>query len=171
MKEENFEILNIYIEIKVTVWILCAHSLITSIYFHTQDLTLKKTSVRTWFFYFSLYSLFAFWGADKHVFHIAPFRSTSYEINIFWILGVSYHVSNWKNGKNLIFEEPIVQMYQFAIPISIYKLMLQSSLWISVSYVLCECNCVASWNKLKTIILVRLSFQICQLQILVSYST
>ena len=48
--------------------------------------------------------------------------------------------------------------------------MCQILLWISVSYVFCECNRGASWNKSKSIIKGRWSFQISQLKILVSYS-
>ena len=57
------------------------------------------------------------------------------------------------------------------LPIFIYKLMCQISLWISISYVLCEYNIVGSWNKSNTIIKLRSSFQICQLEILVLYSS
>jgi len=53
----------------------------------------------------------------------------------------------------------------------IYKIMCQISLWISDSYGFCEFNRVAIINKSKTIILLRTSIQICQLELLVSYST
>jgi hypothetical protein len=48
--------------------------------------------------------------------------------------------------------------------------MWQISLRISVSYVFCESKRVASRNKSKSIIKVRSSFQISQLEILESYS-
>ena len=57
------------------------------------------------------------------------------------------------------------------IPVFIYKLINEFSLWISVSNGFCEFNRVAKWNKGNTIVLVRSSFQICQLELLVSYST
>ena len=46
------------------------------------------------------------------------------------------------------------------IPISLYKLMCQISLKISLSFLFCEFNRVASRNEGKTIILVRSLFQI-----------
>ena len=72
-------------------------------------------------------------------------------------------------GKNLIFVVSILQTCQLEIPLFIYKLICQNSLWISVSYGFWEFKCVTSWNKFKTIILIRSSFQICQLEILVLY--
>jgi len=59
----------------------------------------------------------------------------------------------------------ILQICQFELPVFIYKLMCEGLLWISVSYGFCEFNRVASWNKGKNIILVRLSFNLCQLGI------
>ena len=48
--------------------------------------------------------------------------------------------------------------------------MFQILLWISFSFALYEFNFVASWNKRKSIITLRSSFQISQLEKLVSYS-
>jgi len=50
-----------------------------------------------------------------------------------------------------------------------YKLMWQIPIYITISYVFCEFNLVASWNKSKTVIIVRPSLQISQLEIMVSY--
>ena len=56
------------------------------------------------------------------------------------------------------------------LPIFIYILISQISLWISVSHVFFEFNRVASWNKNKSIIKVRSSIQISEFVLLVSYS-
>jgi hypothetical protein len=42
---KNFQILINFTEIQENVWLLCAHTLMTSIIFILEDLTLKKTSV------------------------------------------------------------------------------------------------------------------------------
>ena len=44
-----------------------------------------------------------FWGDEKQLFHIAPFRSTIYVLKSFVCLEVSSLVSKWNKGKNLIF--------------------------------------------------------------------
>jgi len=119
---------------------------------------------------FKLINFFAFWGAEKHVIHIAPFRPTTYILMRFRCLEVSNRIENWYKFKNYIFVGSKPQLYQLEIQIFIYKFICQISLWISVSYVFCEFNRVASRNKGKSIILVRSSFQISQLEILVSYS-
>jgi hypothetical protein len=128
----------------------------------------RKRQLRTWFLCFSCCSFFGFWWAEKHVFPIAPFRSTSYVLKSFGCLEVSKRVTNWNKCKKLILVLSILEIWKLEISVFIYKLMRQSSLWISISYGLCGFNRVASWNKGKTIILVRSSFQTCQLEILVS---
>ena len=50
---------------------------------------------------FSWCSFFAFWGAEKHVFHIYPFRSSCYVLKIFGCFVVSNRESKWNRGKNL----------------------------------------------------------------------
>jgi len=75
--------LYIFIEIKVTVWLFCANPLMTSIIFHNRRPNWIKLQLRTWFLCLSWCSFFAFWGAEKYVFHIAPFRSTRYVLKIF----------------------------------------------------------------------------------------
>ena len=61
-----------------------------------------------WFLCSSWCSFFAFWGAEKHVFHISLFRSTCYVLKIIGCLVVSTRVSNWNKGKNLFFVESIL---------------------------------------------------------------
>ena len=146
--------------------------LMTSIINHTRETnTHWKRQLHTWLLCSSCWSFFTFWGAEKQLFHISPFRSTSYVLKSFGCLEVCNRVSKWIEGKNLIFVGQILQICQLEIPVFINKLMCESSLWVSVSYGFCEFNRVASCNKGKAIILVRSSFQICQLEILVSYST
>ena len=130
----------------------------------------RKRKLRTWFLCFSLYSFLAFWGAEKQLFHIAPFRSTSYVLKSLGFLEVSKRVSNWNKGKNRIFVESMLQICQLDIPVFIYKFMSQSSLWFSISCGFCEFNRVASLNEGKNLLLLLSSFQICQLEILVACS-
>ena len=68
-------------------------------------------------------------------------------------------VTNWNKVKNNIYVRSKLQLFQLEIPIFINKLMCQSSLINSVSFVFCEFKRVASWNECKTIMLVRSSFQ------------
>jgi len=69
-----------------------------------------------------------------------------------------------KKDKNLIFVWSLLQICQLEIKLLIYKLICQSTLWISVSYASCEYNRLASWNIGKTINLLRSSFQICHVR-------
>ena len=109
---------------------------------------------------------FAFWVAEKHVTHIAPFRRKRYVLKSFRWLEVSNRVRNWNKFKNYSYVRSNLQLCQLEIPIFIYKLMCQSSLINSVSSVFCEFNSVGSWNEGKTTIIIS-NFQI---EILVSYS-
>ena len=102
----------------------------------------------SWFF-------FAFWGAEKHVTHIAPFRPSRYVLKCFRRLEFSNHIWNWNKVKNFIYVVSKLQLFQLDIPIFIYKLMCQISLIISVSFLFSEFNRLATWNEGKTIILVR----------------
>ena len=143
----------------------------TSIIFHTWRHNSNKHQLRTLFLFFSWCSFFAFWGAENHVFHIAPFRSTRYVLKSFRFMDVSNRVSKWNEVKSFIFVGSILQIYQLVIRIFKYKLIWERKLRFSLSHEFCEFIIVKSWNKYKTIILVRLSFQITQLELLASYST
>jgi len=96
---------------------------------------------------FQLMSFFRILRTEKHVIHIAPFRFTSYVLKSFGCLEVCNRVSNRNKGKKLIFVGSILPICQLEIPLSIYKLMCQSSFWIHVSYGFCEFNRVASRNR------------------------
>ena len=126
---------------------------------YSKNLLSIKSLLRIWFLCFCWF-FFAFWGAEKHVFHIVPFRPTRYILKSFRCLELSNRVRNWKKFKNNIYVRSKLQLCQLEIPIFINKLMCQSSLINSVSFVFCEFNRIASWNEGKTIILVRSSFQI-----------
>ena len=128
--------------------------------FRLEDVTVNKSRLRAWFFCFSWFSYFAFWGAEKRVFHIVPFSPTRYVLKSFRCLEVSNRVTNWNKVKNNIYLRSKLQLCQFEIPKAIYKLMCQSSLKISVSLLFCEFNLVWSLNEGKTIILLRSLFQI-----------
>jgi hypothetical protein len=87
--------------INANVWLLCAHLLMTSIILHSPK-SVNKMSVMHLIFMFHLI-FFAFWGSDKLVFHIAPFRPTNYILKCFWYLEVRNRVRIWnKVKKNLI---------------------------------------------------------------------
>jgi hypothetical protein len=72
----------------------------------------RKRQLRTWFLCFSWCSFFAFWAAEKQLFHISPFRSKSYVLKSFVCFDVSNRVSNWYKGKHLIFVGSIIQICQ-----------------------------------------------------------
>jgi len=73
----------------------------TSFIFHTRSPNTQENVSYVLGFYVSdeVY-FFAFWGVEKHVFHIAPFRSTSYELKSFGIMWVRIRVSIWSKVKN-----------------------------------------------------------------------
>jgi len=127
---------------------------------YSKTLLSIKCLLRTWFLCFSWFSFFVFWGAEKHVFHIVPFRPNRYVLKSFRCLEGSNRVRNWNNVKNNIYVRSKLQLCQLEISIFIYKLMYQTSLINSVSFVFCEFNSIASRNEGKTIICVRSSIQI-----------
>ena len=131
------QFLIIFIEIYLSVWILCARTLMTNI---LEDSTLKKTSVTYLIFRFQLMFFFRILRTRKQLFHISPFRSTCYVLKSFGSLEVGNGVSNWNKVKNLFFVDSILHTCQLQIPVFIYKFMSQCSLWISVSYGFCEFN-------------------------------
>jgi len=109
---------------------------------------------------FQLIFFFAFSGAERHVFHIAPFRPPRNRLKSFRNLEVRNRIRNWNKVKNFIFVGSKLQLCQLEITIFIYKIICQSTLINSVSFLFCEFIRVTTWNGGKTIILVRLSFQI-----------
>jgi len=119
-----------------------------------------KSLLRTWFLWFNWFSFFAFWVAEKHVFHIDPFRPTRYVLKGFRWMEVCNRVRKWNNVKKHIYVRSKLESCQLEIRIFIYKLMCQMLLVNSVSLVFCEFDGVRSWNEGKTIILVRSSIQI-----------
>ena len=131
----------------------------TSKILQLEYLTVNKMSVTHLVFMFKLI-FFAFCGAEKHVFHIFPFRTTSYILKSFRYLEVSNRGRNWNKIENNIFVRTELQLFQLDIPKFINKLMWQSSLINSVSFVFSEFSRVASWSEDKSIILVRSIFQI-----------
>ena len=73
-------------------------------------------------------SFFAFWEAEKHVFHITPFRPTSYVLMRLKWLEVSKPERNWNKVKNFILVLSKLELCQLEMLIFIYKLMCQMSL-------------------------------------------
>ena len=94
--------------------------------------------LRIWFLGFSWFSSFAFWGTEKHFFHIFPFRPTRYVLKSYRCLDVSNRVRKWNKFKKFIYVVSTIQLCQLEIPIFIYKLMCQCSLINSVSFLFCE---------------------------------
>jgi len=127
---------------------------------YSKTLQSIKNMLRTWFLCFIWFSFFAFWGAEKHFFHIVPFRTASYVLKGFRCLEFCDRVRNWNKDENNIYVWSKLQLCQLEIPIFINKLMCQRSLINWVSFVICEFNRIVGWNECKTIILVRASFQI-----------
>ena len=118
-----------------------------------------KSLLRIWFL-FQLNLFFRILRSWKALFHIVPFRSTSYVLKCFRCLEENNRVRNWNKVKNNIYLTSKLLLCQLEIPIFINKLMGQFSLINSVSFAFCEFIRVASWNEGKAIILVRSSFQI-----------
>ena len=97
--KQNFQINIIFIQINVIVCLLCAHHLMTSIILHSRRPKCQKMSVMHLDLCFSWFSFFEFWGAEKNVFHIVPFRPTRYVLKIFRCLEVSNRERNWNKVK------------------------------------------------------------------------
>jgi len=93
---------------------------------------------------FQLIFFIAFSGAEKHVFHIAPIRTTRYVLKNFRYVDVSNRIRKLNEVKTFIFVVSKLQLCQFEIPIFIHKLMCQGSLIKSVSFLFGEFNRVAS---------------------------
>jgi len=70
-------------EINVTVLLLFVHPLMTSVVIHTRRPNSIKRQLRTCFLWFCWCCFFAFWGAEKHFFHICTFRPTIYAYHRF----------------------------------------------------------------------------------------
>jgi hypothetical protein len=94
-----------------------------------------KCLLRSWLLFFSWFSFFVFRGAEGHVFHIVPFRTTRCVLKSFRCLEFSNRVRNWNKFKNNIYVKSKLQLFQFELPIFINKLMCQSSLINAVSFV------------------------------------
>jgi hypothetical protein len=103
--------------------------------------------------YFSWFSFFEFWGAEKHVFNNVSIRPTRYVQKSFRCLEVSNRVRKWNKVKNNIYLRSKFLLWRSEIPIYINKLIWRSSLLNSVSFVFYEFNRVARWNEGKTIVL------------------
>ena len=58
-----------------------------------------KCLLCTWILCFSSFSFFAFWGAEKHVFPIAPFWPTRYVLKGFRYLEVRNRLGYWNKVK------------------------------------------------------------------------
>ena len=98
LRVKNIQILIIFIEIDVNVCLLCAPHVMKSIILHTRR-PVNKKSVTRLFLCFGWLSFFAFWEAEKHVFHIAPFPPKSYVLITLKCLDVSNRERNWKKVK------------------------------------------------------------------------
>ena len=108
-----------FIEINVKVYLLCAHHVMTCIILNTRIPNCQLNVCYALGFYVSADSFFAFWGAEKHVFHITPFRPTSYVLMRLKWLEVSNRVRNWNKVKNFIFVESKLELCQLEMLIFI----------------------------------------------------
>ena len=123
----------------------------------------------TWFLCFSWFSFFAFWGAEEHVFHIAPFSPTRYVLKSFRYLEVRNRVGIWNKVNNFILVVSKLQLCQLELPILIYK-MCRSTFINTVSFLFCEFIRVTSWNNGKTNYNISIIISNSQIEILLSYS-
>ena len=118
---------------------------------------------------FQLIFFFAFWGAEKHVFHIAPVRPTRYVLQSFRYLEVINRVKKWNNVKNFILVGSKFQLCHLEIPIFIHKIEREYINNQNFIYVLriYSCNELKWWQNyyFSTIIISN-----SQIEILVSYS-
>ena len=131
---------------------MCANHVKTIIILHTRRPNCQKFCYALCF-YVSADFFFVFWGAEKHIFHIVPFRPTRCVLKVFRCLEISNCVRNRNKSKNIIYVRSKLQLCQLEI------LKCQSSLINTVSFVISEFNRVATWIEDKTLILVR-TFQI-----------
>ena len=104
-----------------------------------------------------------------HVFHFVPFRPTRYVLKSFRCLEVSNRVRNRNKVKNTYVWSKL-QLCQLEIPNFINKLMFQTSLINSVSFVFCEFNRVASRNEGKNYHFSTIIISNSKIETLVSYS-
>ena len=87
---DHLNFLVIFIEIYVTVWLLCAHPLMTSINFILEDPTLKKTSVTYLFFMFRLVFFFRMLISWKATYSHLSISLLELCTNEFRVLGGQY---------------------------------------------------------------------------------
>ena len=116
---KNFSNSHCFIEINVNFCLLWAHRILTSIILHIRGLTVNTKSVMHLVFMFQLILFFAFWGAEKHVYHIVPFRSTRYVLKSFRCSEVSNRVRIWNKIKNNIYVRTKLLLCQLEILICI----------------------------------------------------
>ena len=107
----------------------------TSIILHARGSNCQLKSITHLVFIFQLICFFLNLWSWKHVFHIVPFCPRRYVLKSFMCLEVSIRLRNWNKVKNNIYVMSILLLYQLEIPIFINKLMYQSSLLNSFSFV------------------------------------
>jgi len=88
--EDHSHFLVIFIEICVNFWLLCAHPLMTSIYFILEDPTLKKTSVTYLIFMFRLMFIFRILISWKATFSRPSISHMELCTNEFRVFGGQY---------------------------------------------------------------------------------
>ena len=88
---------------------------------YSNTLLSIKCLLRTWFLCFSCFSVFAFWGAEKHVFHILPCRFSCYVLKSIGCLGVRNRLTQWNEGKNLIIVWSKFKIFKFQLQVFFCK--------------------------------------------------
>jgi hypothetical protein len=99
-------------------------ALIDKYKFHSRGPNTQEIVSYLLIFTFRLLFFFRILISWNHLFHIAPFHSSSYVLMILVCLEVSNRVWNWNEGKKLIFVDSIPQVFQLEIPISYTNLFL-----------------------------------------------
>jgi len=100
---KKFQNSHFFIEININVCVLCAHPVMTSIILHTRRPNSQWKVCYAHGLYVSADFFFAFWGAEKHVYHNPTFCATRYVLKSFRCQEISNRVRNWNKAKKKLY--------------------------------------------------------------------
>jgi len=100
---KHFKFLIIFIEICVTVWLLCAHPLMSSLIFLIRRTSTQEKSVTYMIFVWGVVNFSNFEVLKRSFFPSLHFGQRIMYYRVFCCLEVCNRVSNGNNFKNLIF--------------------------------------------------------------------